>query len=131
MCFGGEEGHDEQELFIVVGFLLEFNRLCQQWGAFDWNWLSSFRADMALYKVQHMASCFSSHPPLSLSHTHTLSLQGDHNLAMQILRHEWQKIKTEDKSKVLFYSLLFLYNLTTLIFSHYLFALFFKWLTVL
>ena len=32
----------------------EFARLCQQWGAFEWDWLNSFRADMALYKVIHM-----------------------------------------------------------------------------
>ena len=27
-------------------------------------------------------------------------IQGDHSLAMQILKHEWHKIKEEDKSKV-------------------------------
>lgn len=53
----------------------EFSRLCQQWGAFEWAWLSSFRTDMAIYK-------------------------GDHALAMQILQHEWHKIKEEDKSNV-------------------------------
>ena len=33
---------------------LEFSRLCQQWGAFEWDWLNSFRADMALYKVNFL-----------------------------------------------------------------------------
>ena len=27
-------------------------------------------------------------------------LQGDHNLAMQILKHEWHKVKEEEKHKV-------------------------------
>ena len=38
-------------IFSVHVFLLEFSRLCQQWGAFEWEWLNAFRADMALYKV--------------------------------------------------------------------------------
>ena len=27
-------------------------------------------------------------------------VQGDHNLAMQILKHEWHKVQEEDKNKV-------------------------------
>ena len=38
-------------LLITVCVHVEFSRLCQQWGAFEWSWLSSFRADMAIYKV--------------------------------------------------------------------------------
>ena len=29
----------------------EFERLCQQWGANEWAWLTAFRADMMLFKV--------------------------------------------------------------------------------
>ena len=36
---------------------VEFSRLCQQWGAFEWAWLSSFRADMAVYKVGESQCC--------------------------------------------------------------------------
>ena len=48
---------------------------------------------MALYKVTDL-----------IEHTDytddTLTTQGDHNLAMQILQHEWQRTKPDDRSKV-------------------------------
>ena len=45
-------------LLITVCVHVEFSRLCQQWGAFEWSWLSSFRADMAIYKVLNvLPSC--------------------------------------------------------------------------
>ncbi|KAL5469034.1 hypothetical protein EMCRGX_G030221 [Ephydatia muelleri] len=52
----------------------EFSRLCQQWGAFEWSWLSSFRADMNMYK-------------------------GEHEIAAQVLQHEWQKIPEPERTK--------------------------------
>ena len=45
--FSGSPGDGCTVLFPPA----EFSRLCQQWGAFEWAWLSSFRADMAVYKV--------------------------------------------------------------------------------
>jgi hypothetical protein len=51
----------------------EFMRLSQQWGALEWPWLGLFRADMAVYKC-------------------------DHTLAMQILTHEWHKVKEDNKT---------------------------------
>ena len=32
-------------------FVLELNRLCQQWNTADWPWFNSFTADVAAYKV--------------------------------------------------------------------------------
>lgn len=55
--------------------LSEFGRLCQQWGACDWEWLNSFRADMSLYK-------------------------GDHALFSQILSHECSRLNEAGKPKV-------------------------------
>ena len=84
---------------------LEFSRLCQQWGAFEWAWLSSFRTDMAIYKVLCIHDAVANCHQLLITEiqTNTLSallIQGDHALAMQILQHEWHKIKEEDKSNV-------------------------------
>jgi integrator complex subunit 10 len=55
-----------------VTYQQEFMRLSQQWGALEWSWLGMFRADMAVYKC-------------------------DHTQAMQILTHEWHKVKEENK----------------------------------
>lgn len=62
-------------VIILVFFIAEFSRLCQQWGAVDWSWMAAFKIDMALYK-------------------------GDHDLYRKLLQAERQKIKREEISKV-------------------------------
>ena len=55
-------------VFKIVCVHVEFSRLCQQWGAFEWSWLSSFRADMAIYKVQKVLPSSTVLPTSSVTH---------------------------------------------------------------
>ena len=64
MCAGAYDMNN-LPLLLTVCVHVEFSRLCQQWGAFEWSWLSSFRADMAIYKVLNVLP---SSTTLSLPH---------------------------------------------------------------
>lgn len=64
MCAGAYDMNN-LPLLLIVCVHVEFSRLCQQWGAFEWSWLSSFRADMAIYKVLNVLP---SSTTLSLPH---------------------------------------------------------------
>ena len=61
-------------IFLLT--LVEFTRLCQQWGAHDWSWLTAFRADMALYK-------------------------GELEMFRKLLQHERQRLKSSEKDRVI------------------------------
>ncbi len=76
-------------------YFLEFSRLCQQWGAVEWNWMTAFKIDMALYK-------------------------GDHELYRKLLQTEREKIKPEDRdvgkvSYIHVYVQLYTYSLTNMV----------------
>ena len=89
-----DDGHRNCCIACFMCTLLEFTRLCQQWGAHDWSWLAAFRADMTLYK-------------------------GEIEMFRKLLQHERQRLKSSEKDRVSvwdFFQLLWLMLFTMILF---------------